>query len=280
MARTFGNALSTGLLAGALLATSACSDHSSPKGGSGSPKEPRSASVTPAISRDVERTITVFGSFMAREQATLSTKVAGRLSSVSVDLGSAVSASDELARIEPHDYELRVRQAQAALSQARARLGLAPDDDSGKVDPEQTSLVRQAQAVLREASANRDRVARLQTQGVLSQAELDSAEASFTIADNRYQVALEEIRQSIAMLEQRQVECDIAAQQLTDTVLRAPFNASVQERRSSPGEYLRAGDPVMTGGFRTRRSVSKRGSSRSRLGGRHGRKTRWQHPAR
>jgi RND family efflux transporter MFP subunit len=270
MARMFGNALSAGLLAGVLLATSACNDHSAPTGNSGPPKEPRSASVAPAKSRNVERTITVFGSYLPREQATLSTKVSGRLKSVSVDLGSSVKAGDELARIESHDYELGVRQARAALSEARARLALAPDDEAAQVDPEQTSLVRQAQAVLREASANRDRIAQLHTQGVLSQAELDSAEAAFAIADNRHQVALEQIRQSIAVLEQRQVEYDIAAQQLTDTVLRAPFNASVQERKASPGEFLRAGDPVVTlvqmNPLRLRLEVSERDAPMVRAG--------------
>ena len=232
--------------------------------------EPRTVSVEPARIREVERTITAFGSFLAREQATLSTKVQGRLASIQVDLGSKVRAGAELARMELREYELRVRQAEAALAQARARIGLASDDDDSTVDPETTSVVRQAAAVLQEARSNRDRLVRLQQEGVLSQAELDAAEAAFTVAENRHQDALEDVRQRIALVAQRAIERDIAAQQLADTTLTAPFNAAVQERRASPGEYLRIGDPVLTlvqvDPLRLRLEVSERESPKVEIG--------------
>ena len=41
-----------------------------------------------------------------------------------MDIGSVVRKGDELARIERADYELRVRQAEAVLAQARAVVGL------------------------------------------------------------------------------------------------------------------------------------------------------------
>src|SRR5690606_1516068 len=139
----------------------------------------------------------------------------GRLREIEVDIGTPVTRGEIISRIEPRDYEMRVRQADAALAQALARLGLAPEDEAQEIEPDQTSLVRQAQAVLDEARANGERIARLQREGVLSQSELDTAKAALTIAENRYQDAVEEVRQRIAMVAERRIERDIAAQQLT-----------------------------------------------------------------
>src|SRR3979409_1175855 len=72
-------------------------------------------------------TVTANGTLAAFDQTTVSVKVAGRLSSISVDLGSVVRRGQMVAQIEPNDYKLRVQQAEAALAQARARVGLSPD---------------------------------------------------------------------------------------------------------------------------------------------------------
>ncbi len=236
---------SVSLLASLLVGSTACrQDEAARPGGAG--EASRTVVVAKAATQEVERTITAFGSFLAQEQATLSVKVPGRLQKVYVDLGSSVEAGAPLAGIESREYEMRVRQAEAALAQALAGLGLDPKDEAVAVDPGQTSVARQARAVFDEARASRDRIASLHRQGVLSQSELDTAEAAFTVAENRYQDAVEEVRRRIAMVAQRRIERDIASQQLTDTALVAPFDASVQERSASPGEYLRAGDPVVT----------------------------------
>jgi len=254
----------------AALLLAGCGESGPARAGAGTSGEPRPVFVARAELRDVERTITAFGSFLAQEQATLSVKVAGRLQQVHVDLGSSVKAGAPLARLETREFEMRVRQSEAALAQALAGLGLDAKDEAATVDPEQTSVARQARAVLDEARASRDRIASLYKQGVLSQSELDTAEAAFTVADNRYQDAVEEVRRRIAMVSQRRIERDIAAQQLTDTTLLAPFDASVQERAASPGEYLSVGDPVVTliqmNPLRLRLEVSERDAPKVRPG--------------
>lgn len=231
-------------LAAVLLASSGCRDDAGRN--ESADLAPRDVVVAPAVRRDVERTITVFGSFFAQEQATLSTKVPGRLREIRVDIGSPVEAGEVIARVEPRDYEMRVRQADAALAQALARLGLGPEEEESDIEPGNTGIVRQARAVLDEARTNAERVERLNREGVLSQAELESAEVALAVAENRHQDAVEEVRQRIAMVAQRRIERDIAAQQLADSTIVAPFNAAVQDRRASPGEFLAAGDPVVT----------------------------------
>src|SRR5882762_11977715 len=132
-------------------------------------------------------TVTANGTLAAFDQSTAGVKVPGRLSSISVDLGSVVRRGQAIAQIEANDYKLRVQQSEAALGQARARLGLSPDGPDDKVNVDQTGTVRQAKAQLDEASLNRERAVRLVQQGVVARADYDAADASYKVAQSRYQ---------------------------------------------------------------------------------------------
>ncbi len=190
-------------------------------------------------------TVVANGTLAAFDQTIASVKVPGRLSSIAVDFGSVVRRGQRIAQVDQQDYRLRVQQAEAALAQGRARLGLSPDGSDDRVDPEATGTVRQARAVLDEARVNRDRSAQLVQQGIVARAEFDSVEAAYKVAESRYQDAFEEIRNRQALLAQRRSELALARQQLADTVVLAPLDGIVQERRASVGEYLAAGAPVV-----------------------------------
>jgi RND family efflux transporter MFP subunit len=194
----------------------------------------------------LDRSVTVTGTLAAEEQVILSLKVTGRLEEMLVDLGSPVRRGQIVARLTPTDFDLRLRQAVAALQQARARLGLDPDGEDDTIDIERTSLVRQAQAGLDEARRQRDRYATFVERGISARAELESADAQLQIADGRYQDALEEVRNRQAILAQRRSEVALARQQLDDTTLRSPIHGIVRERHAFAGEYRAAGTPVVT----------------------------------
>jgi multidrug efflux pump subunit AcrA (membrane-fusion protein) len=218
----------------------------------------------------MERTVTALGSLAAYDQATVSVKVPGRLHTITVDLGSVVQQGQVIAQIETQDYQLRVQQASAALAQARARLGLAPDQTTDRIDPKRTSTVRQARAVLDEARSHQERTRTLFEQGIIAQAQVDTAESSYQVALSRYEDALEEVRNRQAVLAQRRSELDLARQQLADTTVYAPFDGAVQERRASVGEYLAAGAALATivrmDPLRLRAEVSERDAPQVRIG--------------
>lgn len=190
-------------------------------------------------------TVTANGTLAAYDQSTASAKVAGRLSTISVDLGSVVRRGQMVAQVETSDYKLRVQQAEAALAQARARVGLAPDGKDDAVNPEQTGTVRQARAVLDEAKVSRERAAKLVQQGIVARSEFDTVDATYKVAVSRYQDAIEEIRNRQALVAQRRSELALARQQLGDTAVYAPLDGIVQQKRASVGEYLAAGAPVV-----------------------------------
>src|SRR5262249_39141077 len=142
----------------------------------------RQVSTARAVARPVQRIVTAVGSLAAQDQATLSAKVAGQLQTLGVDLGSHVQSGALIAQIDSRDYELRVKQAEAALAQARARLGLPLEDSADHVDPDKTSTVKQARALLDEARLNHERVTKLWEQKILSQSEVDTTAAAYTVA--------------------------------------------------------------------------------------------------
>ena len=206
------------------------------------PRQVKTATVT---EMPIGETVTVNGTLAAFDHVTVGMKVPGRLQTISIDLGSVVHRGQSIAQLEQQDYKLRVQQAEAALAQARARLGLSPDGSDDRVAAEQTGTVRQAKAVMDDAKLKRDRAAKLVEQGVVSRAELDTADSDYKVALSRYQDALEEIRNRQGLLAQRRSELALAKQQLADTIVYAPMDGVVQEKKASVGEYLAAGAPVV-----------------------------------
>ncbi len=206
----------------------------------------RPVKVVRAELRPLERIVIATGSLAAHEQATLSVKVPGRIQSMAVDLGSTVNKGDLIAQLEQIDYELRQKQAAAALAQARARVGLPLEGTDENVDVEQTSSAKQARAVLDEATKNRERVLSLSNEGISSKSEVDTVEAAYRVALNRYETAREEARTLLAVMAQRRIEYEIATQALHDTTITAPFAGAIQHRAATAGEYVEAATPIAT----------------------------------
>jgi RND family efflux transporter MFP subunit len=207
---------------------------------------PREVKVMPAAERTVARTVSATGTLAADDQVVLGTKVAGRLAETTVDLGTRVKKGQLVGRLDQSDFKLRVEQAEAALQQARVRLGLSATGSDEKVDPEQTAVVRQARAMMDDARLTRDRSIRLAQQELIARAQLDTAEAALQVAEGRYQDAIEEVRNRQAVIAQRRSELDLTRQQLSDTVIVSPLDGVVSLKQASVGEYLSAGTPIAT----------------------------------
>lgn len=235
-----------------------------------SASETREVETMQVTKQPMERTLAVTGSLAAREQASVSVKVAGRIKTLTVDIGSAVKKGEIVAQVDPRDYELRLQLAQAAVAQARAGLGLTPNQSADQIDLEKISTVREAKAVADEAKKTRDRARSLQKQGVTALSELDTAEAAFAVARERHEAALDEAHARKATLAQRIAEMDLAQQQLTDTNVRIPYDGVIQSRLANLGEYVSAGARIVSvvqiDPLRLRLEVSERAAAEIRPG--------------
>lgn len=207
---------------------------------------PRSVQTAAASMRPMEKVLLVSGTLAAQEDATLSVKAPGRLEKVDVDIGSVVKRGDLIAQMERRDYELRVKQAQAAVAEARAALGLPLEGQEENFSIETVATVKQARAVLEEARKNRERVISLSREGIASKSEVDTVDTTYAVAVTRYDTATEEARTRLAVLTQRRTDLEVSEQQLRDTSIYAPFDGAIQSRTASPGEYLQLGNPVAT----------------------------------
>ncbi|MFP5286172.1 MAG: efflux RND transporter periplasmic adaptor subunit [Thermoanaerobaculia bacterium] len=203
----------------------------------------REVRVVRAETGNLARTVVVSGTLGADEEAEIGPKIAGRLNSLAVDLGDHVRRGQVLARLSPTDLELRVRQAENALQQARAQLGLS--GSARTVDPADTALVKQAAANLTQARLTRDRMARLLEQQLIPQQDFDAAEAALQVAEARHQEAIETARTRQALVGQRSSELEIARQALRDSTVTAPFDGMIRERLASLGDYVAVGQPVV-----------------------------------
>jgi len=210
----------------------------------------RDVKLVRVSSQKLARTVNVSGTLAPDEQVTVGVKVAGRLASIAVDLGSVVTAGQVIAQVEATDYQLRVEQAASALAQARALLGLAPEPvergDAVELELGETSLVREAQATFEEARANLERARSLVEQRMIAAADFETAKASFVRAESSVAKAREEIRNRQATVRQRSFELRAARQQLADASVRSPLDGIVQARLALAGEYLAAGSNVAT----------------------------------
>src|SRR5262245_28152157 len=144
-------------------------------------REPRQVKVARVSEIPMEQTVTVTGTLAAYDQATVSAKVPGRLKSIAVDLGTVVKQGQVIAQLEQQDYQLRLQQAEAGLAQARARVGLPPEGNDDRIDPEATGTVRQAKALLDDSKLRLERFQSLHERGVLPKAQLDGAEAEHKV---------------------------------------------------------------------------------------------------
>ena len=234
------------VVAALLIILTACSGpYSERKADAKAEAVPISVDTVLAASASLPSVVNANGELFAEELANISTKVPGRVVKLTVDLGSLVKTGDVLAELERDDYQYRLRQAEAQVEQIRVRLAIANQKDD-LVDPERTAMVKEARAALEESRIVYDTTERLTQEGVVSRIEFERARARKQGLEARLQSALSEVLQMGSQLSERRAQLDLARQQLTDTVIRAPFDGAITKRVASIGEYLATNAPVVT----------------------------------
>ncbi len=166
------------------------------------------------------------GYITARRRATVSSKVTGKVLEVFVEEGKAVKKGQVLARLD--DSQIRAALAVAEAQLAAAQKGAAEDE-----------------ARLKQAQLTFDRRARLMNEKVVGKAEVDDAQADVESLKARIAVAHQQIQVADAQVRARQTD-------LTDMVVRAPFDGIAISKDAQPGEMI---SPVSAGGGFTRTGI-------------------------
>ncbi|HUG20064.1 MAG TPA: efflux RND transporter periplasmic adaptor subunit [Planctomycetaceae bacterium] len=222
--------------------------------GSDESKGPPAKADLPTVEADVltiapqpwPRTIRSQGSLIADEVAMLGARVEGRIETVHVDLGDTVKADQPLVSLRQAEFQFRVEQADAALLQARSAVGLKPDDPVSKLNPENAPPVVEHRSLWEQAKTDVERATRLRERNTITATELEQIQTVASVAEARYNAALNSVREKIAQIGVRDAELSLAREALKDTVVLAPFDGRIQLKSISPGAYVRVGDPLIT----------------------------------
>ncbi|HEY9698369.1 MAG TPA: HlyD family secretion protein [Trichocoleus sp.] len=168
----------------------------------------------------------------------VSSRVAGTISAIPVEDNQVVSPGQLLVQLDPHDYQVKVQQAQAALAvaqrqaqAAQANISLAGQTNQGQTleaqgqvsqaiaaisnaqagvaaaqagVPAAQAELEQAQANLQKTQADFNRYQTLFENGAVSQQQLDSARASYQTALAQRNAAQQGVNQARAELAQAQ----------------------------------------------------------------------------
>lgn len=235
------------------------------------PNAPVSITVAKSESRDVGSVIRATGSLVANETSDVAPKTAGKISNISVNVGQFISAGAVIAKIDERDARLRlataqaaVKQAQAGVLQAEARLGLL---GGGKFNAVTVPEVRaadanyqQAVAEQKQAEANEKRYRELTTTGDVAmityetfRTARDTARAKTNAAKQQLDAAVNTAKQSNqaivsaqANVESARTQVAEAQQAIADTVIKAPFAGFVSARPVAVGEYVSSASIVAT----------------------------------
>lgn len=154
--------------------------------------------LLPLQMQELQRGLPVSGTLKAANTAFVKARVPGELQGLSVREGDAVKAGQVIARIDPAEYEARLRQAQLQADAARAQIDIAQrqyDNNKALVD-----------------------------QGFISRTALDTSLANLNGARASFEAA--------------GASADVARKSMADTVLKAPMAGFVSQRLAQPGERV------------------------------------------
>lgn len=189
--------------------------------------EIRTVAAREAGTGSAERTVlNASGYVTARREATVSSKVTGKVTEVLIEEGMKVQEGQILARLDDTNIRASLRLAEAQSLAA-------------------TNALAEIAVRIREARLEFRRQTDLARSKIATQANLDSAEASVLALEARF-----EQQKSEVLVAERQVAS--WQQQLDDTIIRAPFAGIVTSKNAQPGEMI---SPVSAGGGFTRTGI-------------------------
>ena len=210
----------------------------------GGEDEPRSVAVAVVHRESIRRAIDVVGTLAAVDQVTISSEADGKVREILADLGDRVTAGQLLIKLDHEKQQYTYEQQQAALARTLAQYGAS--DPRQLPEVEQTPDVQKARADLVQATQNFERANTLFKRTLVSQQSLDDAKAALESARAGYESALQNARNLRAGIQASEAEMKLAARQLRDTDIRAPFEGYVERRLVNLGELVKAQMPVMS----------------------------------
>lgn len=174
------------------------------------------------------------GTLEARVEATISPKIAGRVTKLYFDQGDRVSAGDQLVRLDDEELKQQVAIAEANVEAAKAAIVRLNTDK------------KRSAAVYDQAKKSHDRTQALVSRNAVSREEADKATEALVVAESgvsRAEAAIAEGQRELVAAEKT---LEYHRARLKDTEIHAPFDGLIVNRRREPGDVVVPGSSILT----------------------------------
>ena len=190
------------------------------------------------------------GYIVAAHKIELAAKVIGKVKWIGVDKGDKVKEGQVLVRLEDDEYRAQLDQAKGNLANLQAHLAELEHGSRPEEIAQAMANLNSAKADLENARVSLERTRKLVSQAVMSQQNLDDAQARYDSAVakvNSLQKAYdlvklgprqEQIDAMRGQVEQARGAVAYAETNLANTIIRSPVTGTILERAVEIGEFV------------------------------------------
>jgi membrane fusion protein (multidrug efflux system) len=192
--------------------------------------------------------------------APLNIRVAGYIREVRFVEHQAVHRGDTLLILDNREYQIKVKEAEAALLDARGsqdvlHSGIEVSHTNVSV---QDANIAEAKARLWQLEQDYRRFERLMKDESVTEQQYEQAKAAYDAAEARYRALLSQRQAAVAQYTEtdkkkvsaqaaillREADLDMARLNLSYTVLIAPYDGTIGRRTLEPGQYVQGGQTI------------------------------------
>lgn len=211
------------------------------------------------VARYIEKTD---NAYIRSEITPISAKIAGYVRDVTVEDNALVAAGDVLVRIEALEFGVRLENGRKKLAERQAALEVARNRSRLQQSRIVACAAQLAAAEAEQAKRGSEqrRYNALYPAGIVSELDYETvvtagkksgaeealARANLDSARRELEVFLAEERRMEAELRQQGEELKLPAQELADTIIRAPIAGTVGNRRVRAGQYIKPGTLLLS----------------------------------
>jgi RND family efflux transporter MFP subunit len=210
-------------------------------------KNPVIVEVAPVKRGTMAKEIKLTGSIEANTTVQIYPKITAQIEEMRVDSGDTIKKGEVIVLLESDELQAQLAQDEAALETMQAKwaqmeAGTRPEELSQTED-----LVAKAEANLKDAENNYQRMKALFRQGTIAKRQFETAELAYTVAKadlNSAQERLEMLREGAtkedrealkAQVSQAKAALDLAGIKLSYARIISPIDGTISERFLDPG---------------------------------------------
>ncbi len=189
-------------------------------------------------------------------------KASGHIINLYVNDNDEVKKGQLIAQIDPKDYEAKVKELEAALSEARANADVSASDvdKSESLLSEANENIDSAKSKLEFAKKDYDRYKSLNKDGICTKQEYDASKTHLDVAQSSYNESIEKKRgmdsalqsaiakseAALSNIEKLEAQLETAKLNLSYTNIYAPQDGTISSRNIEEGNYVSIGQPILT----------------------------------